>query len=57
MREEANEYERWAEAARLQAAARQVVAAAARQAVALHLSTTPTTTLDIHQAIRGHRPT
>ena len=56
-REDVEEYKRRAEIAHLQAAARQVVAAAARQAVALHLSTTPTTTLDIHQATRGNKPT
>ena len=46
-REEANEYERRTEAARLQAATRQAVAAA---------FTTPATTLDIHQASRGDKP-
>ena len=44
--EEANEYKRRTEAARLQAATLQAVAAA--------LSTTPATTLDIRQASSGH---
>ena len=48
-REEADDYERRTEAARLQAAALQAIAAASQY--------DPTTTLDIRQASRGHRPT
>ena len=48
-REEANEYEKRTEAARLQAAARQAVATASQY--------NPAMTLDIRQASSGHRPT